>query len=341
MITLLDCLDMHEGMWTQVSWEDLEDIVCTKGEAPVYRQVKTIEEAGKRHSVADVCRADIPKKPESSYLGKLFLGKPLPTDARFTFIVNESPQADFHAFVTERGVPRGHVPLETRADIVKRLNGVVLPDERDVGWCVDRLEVLIEGRTISEVEDRALRRLGPIVGQKLGQPPLTTEVEEVMVWLGVRIARDAMTPQPRALMAAEFHDMLQAAIAKATGRRPDGSTAPLTKLANKLAVAGISAEEAEAHQENAFKYRRAWRAGLAPMREQMDEFADEVYAVCSRVMAERRAGRIPAGSEAYFETLSRVESLPAVSSGTVSLARAHAVLADITARCQNRYADAS
>ena len=69
--------------------------------------------------------------------------------------------------------------------------------------------------------------------------------------------------------------------------------------------------------------------------------ADEVHAICSRVMAERRAGRIPAGSEAYFETLTRVESLSAVSSGIVSLARAHAVLADITARCQNRYADAS
>ncbi|MFM9458404.1 dsDNA nuclease domain-containing protein [Streptomyces europaeiscabiei] len=45
-VTLLDCLDMHEGLWTQVSWEDLEDIVCRDGDAPAYRQVKTIEEAG-------------------------------------------------------------------------------------------------------------------------------------------------------------------------------------------------------------------------------------------------------------------------------------------------------
>lgn len=332
---------MHEGMWTQVSWEDLEDIVCINGDAPVYRQVKTIEEAGKRHSVADVCRPDIVKKPESSYLGKLFLGKPLPAGTRFTFIVNESPQADFHAFVTERGKPRGPVPPETRADIVRRLNGVVLPDERDVGWCVDRLEVLVEGRTIEQVEDRAIRRLGPIVGKSLGQPALTTEVEDVMVWLGVRIARDAMAPRPRVVPAADFHDMLQAAIAKVTGRRQDGSTAPLTKLADKLAAAGIPGVEAEVHQENAFKYRRTWRGSLGPAREQMDVFADEVYAVCSRVMAERRAGRIPAGSEAYLETLSRIENLPAVSTGAVPLARAHAVLADITARCQNRYADAS
>ncbi|MFJ8470240.1 hypothetical protein [Streptomyces swartbergensis] len=101
-----------------VSWEDLEDIVCRNGDAPAYRQVKTIEEAGKRHSVANVCAPDIPKKPETCYLGKLFLGKPLPAETRFTFIVNESPQADFHAFVVDRGQQRGPVPLKIRDDIL-------------------------------------------------------------------------------------------------------------------------------------------------------------------------------------------------------------------------------
>ncbi|MGW0572975.1 dsDNA nuclease domain-containing protein [Streptomyces tauricus] len=340
-VTLLDCLDMHEGMWTQVSWEDLEDIVCRNGDAPAYRQVKTIEEAGKRHSVAKVCTPDIPKKPETSYLGKLFLGKPLPPETRFTFIVNESPQADFHAFVVDRGQQRGPVPAKIRDDIIVRLKGVDLPDARDIGWCVDRLEVLVEGRTIEQVEDRALRRLGPIVTKVLGQPPLTTDIEDVLVWLGVRIARDALAPVPRKVCPSDFQDMLHEAITRATGRRPDGSTAPLTKLTDKLAVAGVPSDEAVGHLDNALKYRRAWRASLGPAREAMDAFADEVHAICSRVMAERRAGRIPAGSEAYFETLTRVEDLPAVSTGTVSLARAHAVLADITARCQNRYADAS
>ncbi|MER8184245.1 dsDNA nuclease domain-containing protein [Kitasatospora sp. NPDC094015] len=340
-VTLLDCLDMHEGMWTQVSWEDLEDIVCVDGDAPVYRQVKTIEEAGKRHSVASVCAADIDKKPESSYLGKLFLGKPLSDNARFTFIINESPHANFHVFVTERGKPRGPVPQDIREDIVKRLRGVVLPNERDIGWCVDRLEVLVEGRTIEEVEDRAIRRLGPIVGSHLGQAPLSTEVEDIMVRLLMRIARSAMAPQPCAVSAMDFREMLLLAITQSTGRQQDGTTAPLTKLADKLAVAGVSAEEAEAHKEKVFRYRRAQRASVSSAREQMEVFADEVFAVCTRVMAERRAGRIPAGSDAYFETLARVENLPAVSSGAVTLARAHAVLADITARCQNRYADAS
>jgi hypothetical protein len=340
-VTLLDCLDMHEGMWTQVSWEDLEDIVCRNGHAPVYRQVKTIEEAGKRHSVAKVCAPEIPKKPETSYLGKLFLGKPLPAETRFTFIVNESPHADFHVFVVDRGQQRGPVPMEIRDDIVVRLKGVDLPEGRDIGWCIDRLEVLVEGRTIEQVEDRAIRRLGPIVTKILGQPPLPTDVEDVLVWLGARIARDALAPVPRNVGPSDFQDMLHEAITRATGRRPDGSTAPLTKLTDKLAVAGVPADEAAGHLENALKYRRTWRASLGPAREAMDAFADEVHAICTRVMAERRSGRIAAGSEAYFETLTRVEGLPAVSSGAVSLARAHAVLADITARCRNRYADAS
>ncbi|WP_157901972.1 dsDNA nuclease domain-containing protein, partial [Streptomyces kanasensis] len=91
-VTLLDCLDMLDGHWTAVSWEDLEDILCHRGTEPVYRQVKTIEGAGKRHSVADVCRPDPTKKlenrtPETSYLGKLFLGKSLPEGTRFTLIV--------------------------------------------------------------------------------------------------------------------------------------------------------------------------------------------------------------------------------------------------------------
>jgi hypothetical protein len=40
-VTLLDCLDMLDGHWTEVSWEDLEDILCFRGTVPVYRQVKT------------------------------------------------------------------------------------------------------------------------------------------------------------------------------------------------------------------------------------------------------------------------------------------------------------
>jgi hypothetical protein len=42
VVTLLDCLDMLDGQWTSVSWEDLEDILCYRDGAPNYRQVKTI-----------------------------------------------------------------------------------------------------------------------------------------------------------------------------------------------------------------------------------------------------------------------------------------------------------
>lgn len=63
---------MLDAQWTSVSWENLEDILCYRGDEPNYRQVKTIE-GGTRHSVASVCRAEAGQKTlETSFLGKLF-----------------------------------------------------------------------------------------------------------------------------------------------------------------------------------------------------------------------------------------------------------------------------
>lgn len=53
------------------------------------------------------------------------------------------------------------------------------------------------------------------------------------------------------------------------------------------------------------------------------------------------AGRIAAGAPAYLATLDAVCELPEVVAGDVPINEALAVLSDITARCQNRYEDAS
>lgn len=334
---------MLEGAWTAVSWEDLEDILCHRGDVPVYRQVKTIEQAGKRHSVANVCAPEEAKKPAStSYLGKLFLGKPLPDGTCFTFIVNETPHEDLNEFVVERGQPRGPVSSKVRADIVKRLSALSLPDARDVGWCVDRLEVLVEARTIDHVEKVALDRLVPLVAARLGDEPLYREVEEVMVWLiSVNIARSAFEPRPRRLTAAQFNTALDESVRRATGRRRDGSTELLMTLKEKLRPVGLSEPEAEAQHDGMLAHRRRYRTSIGVRRRQYDEFADKVNAICTLTMARRRAGRIAAGSEAYLETLVTVSEMAEVASGEFTLAEAHAVLSDITARCQNRYADVS
>ncbi|MEU7429069.1 hypothetical protein [Streptomyces sp. NPDC040750] len=163
----------------------MEDILSLRGDVPVYRQVKTVEGPGKRHSIADVCRPDTSKKEadrtaESSYLGKLFMGKPLPEGTRFTLIVNETPFADLYPFACERGGKREPVSSATHAKVVGKLAGLSLRDGRDVGWCVDRLDVLITARTTEHVASEAHRRLVPLIKDYLGQEPLVTEVDEVL-----------------------------------------------------------------------------------------------------------------------------------------------------------------
>ncbi|MFZ3572312.1 dsDNA nuclease domain-containing protein [Streptomyces sp. BH097] len=342
VVTLLDCLDMLGGQWTSVSWEALEDILCHRDSAPNYRQVKTIEEAGIRHSVASVCKPESAQKTaETSYLGKLFLGKPLPDGTRFTLIVNEMPQRDLHEFAVERNRPRRPVSETIRNQVIAKLNGLQLPDDRDIAWCVDRLDVLVAGRTIEDVEREALHRLAPYVGELLGTGAMYEEVEEVMTWLMRGIERSARALRPQDFSLDAFRTALETSVRKVTGRRRDGSTEPLMTLQEKLLPAGVSGAEAEGLHDAMLAFRRRRRSSIGSRRQQLDDLADDVHALCTVTMVERRSGLIAPGAEAYQETVLKVANLPQVADRTHSVTDALATLSDITARCLNRYADAS
>ncbi|WP_086842957.1 dsDNA nuclease domain-containing protein [Streptomyces coeruleofuscus] len=342
VVTLLDCLDMLDGQWTSVSWEDLEDILCYRDDAPNYRQVKTIEEAGTRHSVASVCRPETAQKTaETSYLGKLFLGKPLPEGTRFTLIINEVPLRDLYEFAVERDRPRGSVSESTRNAVIERLSCLQLPDGRDVAWCVDRLDVLVVGRTIEDVERETLHRLAPHVGALLGTGPMYAEVEEVMARLVEGIARSARALRAQSVSRDTFQAALEDSVRKVTGRRSDGSTEPLMTLQEKLRPAGVSDVEAEAQHDAMLTFRRRRRASIGTRRQQLDDLADDVHALCTVTMAERRSGLIPPGPDAYQATILKVAQMPQVAERTYNLVDALATLSDITARCLNRYVDAS
>ncbi|WP_181138700.1 dsDNA nuclease domain-containing protein [Streptomyces sp. Ru73] len=344
-VTLLDCLDMLDGHWTEVSWEDLEDVLCYTADAPSYRQVKTVEGA-KRHSIADICKPDPAKKTENrtaatSYLGKLFGGKPLPEGTRFTLIVNETPQRDLFQFVCERGGTRGPISAEDRERIVEKLDGLSLPDGRDVGWCVDRLDVLVTARSCDQVEDEARRRLVPLITTYLGQDPLAQEVDNVLLGLHGYIARRATEPEPRRHTADEFRCILGKTILQVTGQRPDGSTEPLMTLQAKLRPAGVPNAEAERQHQAMLAFRQTQRRSLGSERQRLAELSDKVYAICQLTSMQRRGGLIEAGEPAYRATMLAVSQMREVVSGTVDLSQALAALSDITARCQNRYEDAS
>jgi hypothetical protein len=342
VVTLLDCLDMLDGQWASVSWEDLEDILCYRDGAPNYRQVKTTEEAGNRPSVASVCRPETAQKTaETSYLGKLFLGKPLPEGTRFTLITNEMPQPDLYEFAVERDHRRGPVSEATRIDVITRLSGLQLPDGRDVAWCVDRLDVLVAGRTIEDIEREALQRLAPHVSELLGTGAMYEEVVEVMTWLIKDIERNARALRPRAFSSEDFRTALETSVRKVTGRRRDGSTEPLMTLQEKLQPTGVSEAEAEGLHDAMLAFRRRRRASIGTKRQQLDDLADDVYALCTVTMVERRSGLIAPGAAAYEATVLKVANLPQVADRTHSVTDALATLSDITARCLNRYADAS
>jgi hypothetical protein len=337
-VTLLDCLDMHAGAYDSVGFEDLDDIVCTARDGTTYRQVKTKEDAT-RHTIATVCRPELKDRVETSILGRLFSGKPCTAESRFCLVVNETPQADLDSFRTERGTARGKVPQKHRDDIAKRLQDLPVTPGQSITYFVDRFEVLVEARTIEQVEDAILRRLDGPVAAVLGQPGLWRELEDVLIRLSTLLAREASQKLSRHWDAATFKAALLQAIAASTGRRPDGSTEPLQRLRSKLQPAGLTAEEAEGHLDLLLRYRRRYRSAVGGERQLLDDLNDHVFALCSEVSARRRAGHIEPGPAAYAATIHAVTREPFLPSPSLPVRERLAALADVTARCQNRYTD--
>jgi len=337
-VTLLDCLDMHDGLYDSVGFEGLDDIVCVSGQHATFRQVKT-QEDGSRHSIASVCRPEIKDRVETSVLGRLFSGKPLSDGTRFCLVLNETPQPDLGAFKIERGDARSTVSTENCQAIITRLEKLPVAKGATVAWYVERFEVLVEARTIDQVEDAILRRLAKPVAALLGQAPLHPELEDVLFRLGAIMARDARTVQARSWDCGSFAAELDRLITAATGRRRDGTDAPLEDLIGKLGRAGVPAAEAEEHARAAREFRLRYRSAIGGERQAIDSLYDHVFAICAEVSARRRAGEIAAGPAAYAATVDAVCNRPLVPARTVSQPDRLATLSEITSRCQNRYSD--
>lgn len=154
-MTLLDCLDLHGGRCDEVGFEDHDDVVRVRGPETIYRQVET-SEGGNRHSIATVCKPETRDAPATSILGRLFSGKPLDAGTRFCLTLNETPQRDLLSFVSTRDAPEPTPEQRCKDEIETRLAGLPLSDGFSVRWCVDRFHVLLEPRTIEQVENAIL-----------------------------------------------------------------------------------------------------------------------------------------------------------------------------------------
>ena len=339
-VTLLDCLDMHNGLFDEVGFEELDDITCTSNNNTTYRQVKTKED-GARHSISTICSPEIKKYPETSILGRLFSNKPVTQGSRFCLVLNETPTRDLAAFRIERGASRGQISNRYCDDIAKRLKELPLPDGLTIWWYIDRFEVFVESRTIEDVERALLSRLAEPVAKLLGMKPLFSELDDVLIRLSTLVARDARSFRPRRWTASFFAERLQEAVTRVTGRRPDGSVEPLQPLADKLRPASIPPDEAQAQVEAMLGYRRRYRSAVGQEREMLDAISDNVFAVCAHISAQRRSGAIADGPPAYSATINAINNLQFPNLGYISFSEKLAALSDVTARCRNRYSDAS
>ncbi|GAB2767762.1 hypothetical protein GCM10027072_78580 [Streptomyces bullii] len=171
---------------------------------------------------------------------------------------------------------------------------------------------------------------------------MVAEVDEVLKRLiSVHIGRKAAELRAVRHTVEDFRAVFEDAVQRVTGQRHDGGMERLITLQEKLRPAGILAEEADRQHEAMLAFRRHQRSSLGAEKQRLADLSDKIYAICQVTAMQRRGGLIEAGEPAYRETMQAVCRLPEVVANEVPLSHALAVLSDITARCQNRYEDAS
>lgn len=343
LVTLLDCLELGT-LYSEVCFEDVEDIVCygIAGDCVIYRQVKTMEGGG-RQSTASVTRPDKPKKPggpkrvETSILGKLFTAKPdIGLAERFTLVLNEEPLPGLQGFCCDR-TTEPTPTADNKTEIIDKLDMLDLRDWCTIDHCVAALGVIVEGRTIQDVQRKLVDKLHARAVSHLGVEPFHADLKEILERLLAVVARDARAVESKAWTADEFKKLLGRIITQATGRRADGGQVPLPALAHKLSAAGLTEPEIDAQDQSWLRYRQEYRSAVGTKLHELDKLSDEVHAVTVQINARRRAGGIEDGPAAYAETVKAMDVL-AGRLGT-SPALTLQTLSDVTSRCQNRYRD--
>ena len=343
LVTLLDCLELGT-LYSRVCFEDVEDIVCygIAGDCVIYRQVKTMEGGG-RQSTSSVTRPDKPKtsggskRVETSILGKLFAAKPdIGLAERFTLVLNEEPLPGLQGFCCDR-TTEPTPTADNKTEIIDKLDTLALRDGCTIGDFVDALGVIVEGRTIQDVQRKLVDKLHARVVSHLGIEPFHADLKEILERLLAVVARDARAIESKEWTAAAFNQLLERVITQATGRRADGGEVPLPALAHKLSAAGLTEPEINAQNQKWLGYRREYRSAVGTRLQEFDRLSDEVHAVTVQINARRRAGEIADGPAAYAETIKALDVLTG-RLGT-SPALTLQTLSDVTSRCQNRYRD--
>ncbi|WP_331272685.1 dsDNA nuclease domain-containing protein [Motilibacter deserti] len=338
VVTLMDCLELCAGTYHSVGWESDEDIHCSDERGSIYRQVKTLEGPGSRHSIASVCRPEVGGNPATSILGRLFSGKRLTIGDRFDLVLNETPLRDLYAFSPEK-LAEAPVPQRAIKDVCERLQGLRLPDGFSVAGCLRGFRVIVSSRSIEDLERQAAQRIAPQVEQVTSTGVLLAEVEEVIAQLLEAVARSARASKVEHHNRESFLALLVKVANRVCGDGRAIAAVPQPTLEEKLRPVKLPDAEIRAAQAQLRSFRSARRDAVGERRREFDEIADEVYAACALVMAARRAGRIQDPQTAYLETLKAVTAAGSAQFPAAGNRLLQGALHDVTARCVNRYAD--
>ena len=140
LVSLGFCIDMLSGEWDHVTPDGDEDVVCVAADPAkvTYVQVKTEESAGQHWTVSKCTRPDIVGRPETSVLGRLFVGKPLPDESTFILLTNEGVSDSSRPLTV---VDRGSTADELLRKLEQRLTPLDLGGEGQFdgalrgSWC--------------------------------------------------------------------------------------------------------------------------------------------------------------------------------------------------------------
>lgn len=327
---------MLEGRWASVLPEGDEDVVCQADGESSLAQVKTVEDPTQLWTAALVCRPETTGRIETSILGRLLTGKTLSEETRFVLVTNERVGPDLRPLT--RIADGNRTAVED--DLVNRLKGLV-PDGRDVRWCIERLIIEECENTADGLEAQVERRLA-FVSSDRGFPLLPNELSELLTKLLVHVQERSRQRETDPITRDDLGALLDSWADRIRTETSLNMESPDEALRPKLEAAGLEPEEIRRCEDMRIGFSRRRRAAVGRERIELDSLADEVAMACLSVKARRKAGEIDPGLASVDAALASVGQLHGErgwDERDVSLATAYGALHDVTGRCQNRYVD--
>lgn len=329
---------MLQGEWDAVTPESAEDVVIESipRNEKLFIQVKTVEHPTQLWSPASLCQPDTSGRPETSILGRLITMKEFPQDARLILATNERVNVVLRPLTTTSSLDRSWI----EADLERRLVGLQ-PIDRELPWCIERLQIEECENTADGLEAQVLRLEGAVAHSR-GVSLLASELGDLLARVINLIQERSRGHEINTISREEFERLFDIWASEITSGTNLSMASQDQALRPKLESAGLTTEEIRRCEEMRIRFGRRRRSAVGHERSVLDQVADEIAMVCLGIKAARVSGALASGLPSLETALQKVTELHATrdwAAQGVPLATAYGVLHDITGRCQNRYVD--